>query len=274
MAGLLVIPAVAGAASGGAPGARTEAAEAGVGATPATCSEGSGPQVARCYLSVETASQSAMSPSATEATLCQANKSAGWTACNIESAYGIKKDIKTDGNGNVVAVVEAYDDPNAASDLATYRSANKLPACTTSNGCFEKVNQTGQTSNYPSPDSGWASEASLDMQMVSAVCPLCHILLVEANSSGFGDLATAENEAVTLGAHVISNSWGSGEYDGETGYDSSFDHPGIDITYSSGDGSYQGGVQYPSASPYRHVRGRHAAEAWRRTPGNGRRRPG
>ena len=112
------------------------------------------------------------------------------------------------------------------------------------------MNQTGQTSNYPSPDSGWASEASLDMQMVSAICPLCHILLVEANSSGFGDLTTAENEAAALGAHVISNSWGSGEFDGETGYDSNFDHPGVDITYSSGDGSYQGGVQYPSASPF------------------------
>ena len=150
----------------------------------------------------------------------------------------------------MVAVIEAYDDPDAESDLATYRSTNKLPACSTSSGCFEKVNQSGQAGNYPGPDSGWAGEASLDMQMVSAICPLCHILLVEANSSGFGDLATAENEAVALGAHVISNSWGNGEFDGETGYDSNVDHPGVDITFSSGDGSYQGGVQYPSASPY------------------------
>ena len=250
--GLLALPAVAGAAGGGAPpGVRSDAAEAGVGATPASCSESSGPHVAHCYLSVEGASQSAMAvPSTTKATLCKANKSAGWTACNLESAYGIKKDITTHGNGNLVAVIEAYDDPTAESDLATYRTANKLPACTTSNGCFEKVNQTGQASNYPSPDSGWASEASLDMQMVSAICPLCHILVVEANSSGFGDLAAAENEAVALGARVMSNSWGSGEYDGESGYDSNLEHPGVDITFSSGDGSYQGGVQYPSASPF------------------------
>ncbi len=113
------------------------------------------------------------------------------------------------------------------------------------------MNQTGQTSNYPSTNGGsWAGETALDTQMVSAICPLCHILLVEADSSGFGDLATAENEAVSLGAHVISNSWGNGEFDGETDYDSNVDHPGVDITYSSGDGSYQGGVQYPSASPY------------------------
>jgi hypothetical protein len=91
---------------------------------------------------------------------------------------------------------------------------------------------------------------SLDTDMVSAICPLCHILLVEANSNGFGDMTTAENEAATLGAGVISNSWGTGEFDGETGYDASFDHPGVDITDSSGDGAYQGGVQYPSASPY------------------------
>jgi subtilase family serine protease len=168
----------------------------------------------------------------------------------LQNAYGVKKATKTDGSGNLVAVVDAYDDPNAEADLATFRSANKLPVCTTANGCFEKVNQVGQQTNYPSPDAGWASEISLDLQMVSSICPLCHILLVEANSSGFGDLGAAENEAVALGAHVISNSWGNGEFNGETGYDSYWDHPGVDITFSSGDGAYQGGVQYPTASPF------------------------
>jgi len=168
----------------------------------------------------------------------------------LQDAYGVKKAAKADGSGNLVAIVDAYDDPNAESDLGTFRSANKLPACTTANGCFEKVNQLGQQANYPSADAGWASEISLDLQMVSSICPLCHILLVEANSSGFGDLGTAENEAVALGAHVISNSWGSGESNGESTYDTDWDHPGVDVTFSSGDGSYLGGVQYPSASPY------------------------
>ena len=86
--------------------------------------------------------------------------------------------------------------------------------------------------------------------MVSAICPKCHILLVEANSNGFGDLGTAINEAVTLGAKVVSDSWGTGEFNGENGWDGNVDHPGVAITFSSGDGAYAGGVQYPSASPY------------------------
>ena len=73
---------------------------------------------------------------------------------------------------------------------------------------------------------------------------------MEANSNGFGDLGTAINEAVTLGAKVVSDSWGTGEFDGETGWDGNVDHPGVAITFSSGDGAYAGGVQYPSASPY------------------------
>lgn len=240
-------------AGGSMPTTRSAAAEAGTGATPASCSRATGPQDTRCYLSIEAAtSPSAASSRVSSATLCTATSSAGWTACNLETAYGIKGDIGTKGSSNLVAVVDPYDDPNAATDLAKYRTYNKLPACSVANGCFEKVNQTGQTSNYPTDggNSGWASEIALDTQMVSAICPLCHILLVEANSNGFGDLATAENEAVALGAHVISNSWGTGEFNGETSYDADFDHPGVDITFSSGDGSYQGGVQYPSASPF------------------------
>lgn len=247
---LLALPTGVAMAGGGVSrgsGTRSDAAEAGVGATPAACDKAAAPHRARCYLSFETSRSFA--PAAPSSTSCPASASAGWTACNLETAYGVKSAATTDGSGNLVAIVDAYDDPNVAANLKTYRSTNKLPACTTGNGCFEKVNQSGQTSNYPSPDAGWASEISIDTQMVSAICPLCHILLVEANSSGFGDLTTAENEAVALGAHVISNSWGNGEFNGETSYDTNFQHPGVDITFSSGDGAYQGGVQYPSASP-------------------------
>ncbi len=248
---LLALPAGVAAATGGVPGSRSDAAETGVGATPAACSKAAGPHFARCYLSYERAAASATaSPGSSNAALCKANKAAGWTACNLQNAYGIKSAATSDGDGNLVAIVDAYDDPNAEADLGVYRSANHLPACTTSNGCFDKVNQLGQMGNYPNPDAGWASEISIDTQMASAICPLCHILLVEANSSGFGDLLTAENEAVTLGADVISNSWGTGEFDGEISYDTNLDHPGVDITFSSGDGAYQGGVQYPSASPF------------------------
>jgi subtilase family serine protease len=121
-----------------------------------------------------------------------------------------------------------------------------LPACTTSNGSFRKVDQNGGT-NYPVANTGWAEEISLDLDMVSAVCPNCHILLVEASSNSLNDLLLAENRAATLGATVISNSWGANEFSSESLYDSYFKH-GIPITASSGDAGY--GVEWPASSPY------------------------
>ena len=105
-----------------------------------------------------------------------------------------------------VANVDAQDDPNAESDLATYRSTYGLPPCTTANGCFRKVNQNGAASPLPTADAGWAGEISLDVDMVSAICPNCHILLVEASSASLANLGTAVNRAVTMGAKYVSNS--------------------------------------------------------------------
>ncbi len=234
------------AAGGQGPSARTTAQEAGAGASPAGCARPAAPGHARCYLSV----QRAAAFTGANAPACPVDVTAGYTACNIQSAYGLAALSKHDGKGTTVAVVEAYDDPNATSDLAVYRATSHLPACTSASGCFQKVDQSGVQATYPPATAGWAQEASLDLDMVSAVCPNCHILLVEASSSGFGDLTASLNEAVALGARVISDSWGNGELGGETGWDGSFDHPGVAITFSSGDGAYQGGVQYPSASPY------------------------
>ncbi len=150
------------------------------------------------------------------------------------------------GIGRTVAIVDAYDDPNAESDLAVYRAAYGLSPCTTANGCFRKVNQSGGTT-YPRADTGWSEEISLDLDMVSAVCPNCHLLLVEATSNSLGNLLTAENTAAALAASVISNSWGANEFSSETFYDSYFHH-GIPITASTGDSGY--GVSWPAASPY------------------------
>jgi hypothetical protein len=226
---------------------RSAAQEAGAGAKAAGCARDMGPRRARCYLTVAAAGAR---PLTGATTTCTVNESAGYTPCNLQNAYGLTALSGKDGKGNTVAVVDPDDDPNAASDLATYRSTYKLVACTTANHCFKKVNQNGVQGSYPAPDAGFAQEISLDLDMVSAICPHCHILLVEANSNGFGDLGTAVNEAVTLGAKVVSDSWGTGEFDGETGWDVNADHPGVAITFSSGDGAYAGGVQYPSASPY------------------------
>ena len=169
---------------------------------------------------------------------------AGYTPCDLQSAYTLPS--SSAGGGQTVAIVDAYDDPKAESDLAVYRAAYGLPPCTTANGCFRKVNQTGGTT-YPAASTGWAEEISLDVDMVSAVCPKCHILLVEASSNSIANLLTAENEAFALGANVISNSWGSNEFGSETAYDSYFHH-GIPITASTGDAGY--GVSWPAASTY------------------------
>jgi subtilase family serine protease len=170
---------------------------------------------------------------------------AGYNPPDLQSAYNLPS--ASAGTGQTVAIVDAYNDPNAESDLGVYRSQFGIPACTSANGCFRKVNQTGGT-HYPRNNGGWAQEISLDLDMVSAVCPNCHIILVEASSNSFTNLLAAVDEAVALGANEISNSYGGSEFSSETGYDSHFNHPTIAITASSGDGGF--GVEYPAASQY------------------------
>jgi subtilase family serine protease len=225
---------------------RTAAQLQGAGARPAGCAVSTGPRVAHCYL----ASQPAPVQAAVRGAVCTVNTQSGWSPCNLRSAYKITLLATTHGKGQTIAIIDAFDDPNAAADLATYRSNFGLPPCSVASGCFKKVNQAGVAGSYPSGDMGWGQEISLDLDMVSAICPKCHILLVEANSSGFTDMFAAEQTAINAGAHVVSNSWGAGEFSGENSFDSTLNTPGVAITDSSGDGAFQGGVQYPSASPY------------------------
>ncbi len=176
----------------------------------------------------------------------------GYGAADLQSAYNLPS--ATAGKGETVAVIDAYDDPTAEADLAVYRAQYGLPPCTTANGCFAKVNENGQAAPLPptaggtAGGSGWDVEESLDIDMVSAACPNCHILLVEANSNADIDLDMAVDEAVALGAKYVSNSYSGSEYSGETQEDQYFNHPGVAITASAGDGGY--GVNYPAASPY------------------------
>lgn len=183
---------------------------------------------------------------------------AGYGPADLQSAYGLAP--ATSGSGQVVAIVDAYNDPNALSDVNTYRlqfGASPLKTCTSSSPakstitpCFSKVNQKGQASSYPRNNGGWSQEISLDLDMVSAICPNCSILLVEASSATFTNLGTSVNEAAALGATEISNSYGGQESGNDPTYDASYfkNHPGIAITASSGDGGY--GVEYPAASQY------------------------
>ncbi|KOG86248.1 peptidase S8 [Streptomyces varsoviensis] len=169
----------------------------------------------------------------------------GFGPSDLRSAYNLPT---SGGSGQTVAIIDAQDDPKAESDLATYRKQYGLPACTTANGCFKKVDQNGGK-NYPAPDAGWAGEISLDVDMVSATCPSCHILLVEAKSASMDDLGAAVNRAVKMGAKYVSNSYGGGEDSTDPASDAKyFKHPGVAITVSSGDSGY--GVEYPASSPY------------------------
>ena len=171
----------------------------------------------------------------------------GYGPADLQAAYGLPS--ATAGAGKTFAIVDAYDAPTAEADLGTYRSTFGLSACTTANGCFRKVNQTGGAA-LPRANGGWAQEISLDLDMASAVCPNCRILLVEANSNAFTDLAAAEDTAASLGATVISNSYGGSEFSQETTatYNGHFNHPGVPITVSSGDSGY--GVEFPAASEH------------------------
>jgi Putative Ig domain len=170
---------------------------------------------------------------------------AGYGPADLRSAYKLQPATST----ATVAIIDAYDDPAAEADLTVYRAQYGLPACTTANGCFRKLNQTGSTSPMPAGNTGWAGEISLDIDMVSAVCPTCHILLVEANSASSTDLFTAVKKAVALGAKYISLSWGGSEWGGTDASDAAnLNYPGVAITASSGDGGT--GSMYPATSQY------------------------
>src|SRR3954466_8570966 len=166
----------------------------------------------------------------------------GYTPQDLRDAYALP--APPAGAGLPGGVVDAYDAPQAEHDLATYRSQFGLAPCTSRTGCFRKVDQSGGRS-YPAADPGWAQEISLDLDMVAAVCPACHILLVEATSSSQANLGAAVDTAVRLGADAVSNSYG-GPDASDRSYGRYYHHPGVAITASSGDSGF--GVSYPASS--------------------------
>jgi hypothetical protein len=202
---------------------------------------------------------------------------------DLHSAYGLPTTAPT-AQTQTIALVDAYNDLSAEKDLKVYDEVFELPACTAVNGCFKEVNQNGETGSPPFPHSakelkaarkgstaerekaerasGWATEISLDIQVAHATCQNCHILLVEAESSSYEDLETAEDHAVTAGATEVSNSWYGEEPITDSG---AFEHPGTVITAAAGDYGYlnwdvseeaapeepkRGSVNYPASSPH------------------------
>jgi len=164
---------------------------------------------------------------------------------DLQAAYNLPS--STNGNGQTIGIADAFDDPTADSDLALYRSHFGLSECSIANGCFRKLNQRGHAKNYPAVNVGWAQEESLDLDMASAICPNCHIVLIEADTNSLLNLALSVDMAATKGADVISNSYG-GHENSTRRRDKHFKHPGIMITASTGDSGY--GVQFPASSQW------------------------
>ena len=164
------------------------------------------------------------------------------TPTQVRAAYGLSS---ASGAGRTVAIVDAYGYPNLERDLGIYRSQYGLSACTTANGCLKVVNQTGGTS-LPRTNVGWAQEQALDLDAVSATCPDCKIVMVQATNNSLANLAAAVNQAARMaGVVAISNSYGGGD----SAENSAYNHPGIAITASTGDSGSQGG-SYPASSAF------------------------
>ena len=181
---------------------------------------------------------------------------------DLQQAYNLVAASKNRGKAMTVAIVDGGDDPDAARNLAAYRKEWGLPACDTATGagCVVKVNQNGKASPLPiaDPTGSWEVEESLDLDMVSAICPNCRILLVEAGfdaanipeqyNPGITQFSAAEDSAVALGAKFVSNSWGGPESFADQAYNAAFRHPGVAITVAAGDAGY--GVSYPASTQF------------------------
>ncbi len=207
----------------------------------AVCTTVNAPGIARCFARVVTDGQGNMLGRDAARNITPS----GLSPVSLQQAYNVSP--AAGSQATTIAIVDAYGYTKAESDLAVYRAQFGLPACTTANGCFAKYNQKGVKGSYPKANTGWAQETALDLDMASAMCPNCRIILVEATTPSFVNLATAVNTAAALGAHVISNSYGGGE-SGSSSYESAYNHPGVAVTVSSGDSGY--GVQFPASSPH------------------------
>lgn len=215
----------------------------------AVCPHGNPAGTARCHAHVVT--DSTGNPMVGKAAASSNVAPSGYGPADLQNAYGLAN-ASAAFTSKTIAIVDAYGYPNAASDLAHYRAQYNLPPCGTSNGCLRIVNQNGGTS-LPRNNTGWAQEQALDLDMASAICPHCNILLVEASSSSFSNLAAGVDYAASApGVVAISNSYGGSEYSSETTDQRHYNNPvlnqGIAVTVSSGDNGY--GVQFPAAAEF------------------------
>lgn len=204
----------------------------------AVCSRPSATRAA-CFARVLTSSSGVVVPDAAPE---------GYSPSQLRSAYR----VSGAGSTSTVAVVDAYGDSRAKSDLDVYSKTFNLPvlpscASLSQRSCFEKLDQTGGHS-YPANNSGWALETALDIEAVHAICPDCRLELIQAKTASMASLMAAVDTAVATGADVVSMSWGGTESSSETREDAHFNLPRVVFTASSGDSGY--GTSYPAASSH------------------------
>lgn len=170
---------------------------------------------------------------------------AALTPTDLRKAYKLTTASANNGRGRIVGIVDAFNNPHLAADLKVYRAHFHLPPCTISNGCLHILNQRGKSSPLPQARAGWGLEESLDLDMVSAICPKCHITLIEATNSQVSNLAIAENTAIARNAKYVSNSWGNREFSQESTFSHFFNHPGHVIDFAAGDLGF--GATFPAS---------------------------
>ena len=214
----------------------------------AVCPRGNPHGTARCHAHVVTDARGNELNGKPDGAAPNATPS-GYGPGDLRTAYGLATASANNGAGKVIAIVDAFGYKNADSDLATYRAQFGLPPCTVSNGCLIIKNQNGGN-NLPRMDTGWAQEQALDLDMASAICPNCKILLVQTANNSFANLAAGVDFAASYpGVVAISNSYGGPEYASEVNDQAHYNNPttrGIAVTVSSGDNGY--GVEFPAAS--------------------------
>ena len=169
----------------------------------------------------------------------------GFSPGRMLEAYSFRN-VKNKGAGQVIALIDAYDDPNAEADLGAFSTQFGLPACTTANGCFKLLYENG--TQPPADTTGWSNEIAIDTQWAHSIAPAATIMLLEAQSNSTDDLLAAVDTAVQNGATVVSMSWGAGETSSEGAWDTHFEVPGVVFVAADGDSGH--GVDYPAASPY------------------------
>lgn len=195
-----------------------------------------------------------LTPNITMSPLAGGSSYTAYTPAQIAHAYGFDQvsfnGVKGDGAGQTIAIVDAYRDPNVASDLAKFDAQFGLAAPPS----LKVVNQSGGSANSVAVDAGWSGEIALDVEWAHAVAPKANILLVETNSASLGDLLAGVNYARNAaGVSVVSMSWGGGEFSSQSAYDSYFTtpkgHTGVTFVAAAGDSGSWYGPEWPSSSP-------------------------